>query len=80
MLSFGVVLVIVGVASFLLPMVGMDLVFLDSIDAYQPWLGIIVAAVGLITVLYGGGRRDKAQTQTTVVNEAPPASPPADSD
>ena len=74
MLSLGVILVILGIGSFLLPMVGMDLAFLDSIDAYQPWLGIIVAAVGLITILFGGRRR-KAESQTVIVNDnTPPTS------
>ncbi|HLE59819.1 MAG TPA: hypothetical protein VJA85_09255 [Candidatus Limnocylindria bacterium] len=80
MLSLGVLLVILGVGSFVLPMVGYQFSLMEPIEPYQPWAGVIVAAVGLITVLWAGRRRSQAQTQTTVVNEAPPASPPADSD
>jgi hypothetical protein len=72
MVSFGVLLVVLGIASIVLPAAGVDLAFLDSIDSSQPWLGIIVAALGLITILYGQRRRASVQTQTTVVEDAGP--------
>lgn len=72
MVSFGVLLVVLGIASIVLPAAGVDLAFLDSIDSAQPWLGIIVAAIGLITVLYGQRRRASVQTQTTVVEDNRP--------
>lgn len=72
MLSLGVLLVILGVGSFVLPMVGYQFRLMDPIDPYQPWAGIIVAAVGLITVIFAGRRRAPA---TTVV-EAPRSEPP----
>ena len=53
MLAFGVVLVILGVASFVLPMIGYPV---PGLDPYHPWVGIIVAAVGLITILWGARR------------------------
>jgi hypothetical protein len=34
-------------------------------------LGVIVAAVGLITVLFGQRRMASVQSQTTVVDETP---------
>lgn len=60
MVSLGVLLVIIGVASFVLPMVGVQVNLLNS---YQPWVGIIIAALGLITVLFGARR---VRTSTVV--------------
>lgn len=71
MVSLGVLLVVVGIGSFALPAAGIQSRFLDSLDPAQPWLGIIVAAVGLITVLFGQRRLASVQTQTTVVDETP---------
>ena len=62
MLAFGVVLVILGVASFVLPLIGYPVA---GLDAYQPWIGIIVAALGLITVLWGARR---IRSTSTVVD------------
>lgn len=53
MLAFGVALTILGVASFVLPMLGYPV---PGLEAYQPWVGIVVAALGLITVLWGARR------------------------
>jgi len=61
MLSLGIVLVILGVGSLVLPMLGVALPFLP----YQPGLGIIVAALGLITVLWAARWRTAS---TTVVD------------
>jgi hypothetical protein len=71
MVSLGVLLVVVGIGSFALPAAGIQSRFLDSLDPAQPWLGIIIAAVGLITVLFGQRRLASVQTQTTVVDETP---------
>ncbi|MEK6191464.1 MAG: hypothetical protein AABM41_03955 [Chloroflexota bacterium] len=60
MISLGVLLVILGVGSLVLPSLGLQLRFMDWLDPYQPWAGIIVAAVGLITVLFGAQRRGRA--------------------
>jgi len=60
MISLGVLLVILGVGSLVLPSLGLQLTLMDWLDAYQPWAGIIVAAVGLITVLFGAQRRGRA--------------------
>lgn len=58
MVSLGVLLVIIGVGSFVLPTVG---VAIPALGPYQPWTGIIIAAIGLITVLFGA-RRMRAST------------------
>ena len=69
MVSLGVLLVVVGIGSFALPAAGVHSRILDSLDPAQPWLGIIVAAVGLITILFAQRRSVAVQSQTTVVNE-----------
>jgi len=60
MISLGVFLVILGVGSLVLPSLGFQFRLMDLLDAYQPWAGIIVAAIGLITVLFGAQRRGRA--------------------
>jgi small neutral amino acid transporter SnatA (MarC family) len=73
MIALGVILVIVGVGSLVLPSLGIDVAFLDP---YQPWGGIIVAAIGLITVLFGAQRRGRQAAATaTVTTAGSPAEP-----
>jgi hypothetical protein len=60
MISLGVFLVILGVGSLVLPSLGLQIRLTELVDPYQPWAGIIVAAVGLITVLFGAQRRGRA--------------------
>jgi small neutral amino acid transporter SnatA (MarC family) len=74
--SFGVLLVILGVGSLILPYLNIEIEFLDSV---QPWAGVIVASVGLITVLFGSRRRpaEAAATATATVPPAAPAAPAA---
>jgi predicted lipid-binding transport protein (Tim44 family) len=82
MISLGVLLVILGVGSLVLPSLGLQFTFMDWLDAYQPWAGIIVAAVGLITVLFGAQRRGRAEAPAAVAtaqaSPPPQAAPPAE--
>ena len=81
MISLGVFLVILGVGSLVLPSLGFQFRLMELLDPYQPWAGIIVAAVGLITVLFGAQRRGRAAAPVAAATaqEAPPpqASAPA---
>lgn len=78
MIALGVVLVILGVGSLVLPSLGLDLAFLDTLNTYQPWAGIIVAALGLITVLFGAQRRGRKEVVVETAAAAPAAAvPPA---
>ena len=61
MISFGVLLVILGVGSLVLPYLDLQFTLMDFVDPYQPWAGIIVAALGLITVLFGAQRRGRRE-------------------
>lgn len=75
MISLGVLLVILGVGSLVLPSLGLQLTFMDWLDAYQPWAGLIVAALGLITILFGAQRRGRtaAPVATATAQAAPKA-------
>lgn len=76
MISLGVLLVILGVGSLVLPSLGFQL---EMVDAYQPWAGIIVAAIGLITILFGAQRRGRegaAQAVATTEAAPPPSTAP----
>jgi len=86
MISLGVFLVILGVGSLVLPSLGFQFRLMELLDPYQPWAGIIVAAVGLITVLFGAQRRGRAAAPVAAATAqaAPPpqasatgATPPA---
>jgi hypothetical protein len=74
MISLGVFLVILGVGSLVLPSLGFQFRLMELLDPYQPWAGIIVAAVGLITVLFGAQRRGRAAAPVTAgtAQAAPP--------
>ncbi|HET9498497.1 MAG TPA: hypothetical protein VFP83_09250 [Candidatus Limnocylindria bacterium] len=73
MTSFGVLLVILGVGSLILPYLNIEIEFLDSV---QPWAGVIVASVGLITVLFAS-RRQPAEAAATATAAVPAAAPAA---
>lgn len=87
MISLGVFLVILGVGSLALPSLGFQFRLMELLDPYQPWAGIIVAAVGLITVLFGAQRRGRAAAPVAAATaqaapppqasatDAPPAAP-----
>jgi len=78
MISLGVFLVIIGVGSLVLPSLGLQFTLMDWLDAYQPWAGIIVAAVGLITVLFGAQRRGRAAAPVAAATaQAETSEPPA---
>lgn len=79
MISLGVLLVILGVGSLVLPSLGFQFQLMELVDAYQPWAGIIVAAIGLITILFGAQRRGRegaAQAVATTETAPPPSTPP----
>ena len=88
MISLGVLLVILGVGSLVLPNLGFQFRLMELVDPYQPWAGIIVAALGLITILFGAQRRGRkevvvesaaaapAAAATTAPTEAAPTAPP----
>jgi len=54
MIALDVLLVMIGMGSFVLPMIGYPM---GAFAGYQPSVGIVLAAVGLITVLFGSRPR-----------------------
>ena len=80
MVGFGVLLIILGLGSLVLPMFNFQFRLMEIVDPYQPWAGIIIAAVG--AVLVGAGlQRSRARvtttsTTTTTPAATAPASPP----
>ena len=92
MISLGVLLVILGVGSLVLPYLNLQSALMDFVDPYQPWAGVIVAAIGLITILFAAQRRGAkepvvepaeaapapaATVATTPAQHLAPESPPA---
>lgn len=76
MISFGVLLVILGVGSLVLPSLGFQFQLMELLNAYQPWAGIIVAAIGLITILFGAQRRGReGAAQAVATTETAPSTP-----
>ena len=74
MVGFGVLLVILGIGSLLLPMFDIQFQIMSLLDDYQPVAGIAIAAVGVVLVILGMQRQ-----RTTVVTQEPPPTqePPA---
>lgn len=88
MISLGVLLVILGVGSLVLPYLNLQSALMDFVDPYQPWAGVIVAAIGLITILFAAQRRGRNEVvaepvaaapapAATIASAPPPAPPPA---
>lgn len=72
MASVGVLLIILGLGSLLLPMFDIQFRIMSLLDDYQPIASIVIAAIGVALVLLG---RRRTTTQV-VVNQAPAAAPP----
>jgi hypothetical protein len=76
MLSLGVLLVILGVGSFVLPMIGYQFTLMEPIEPYQPWAGIALAAVGLVVVILAARARRAPATTVAESTSPPPPAPP----
>lgn len=75
MVGFGVLLIILGIGSLLLPMFDIQFQIMSLLDDYQPVAGIAIAAVGAVLVFLGL-QRQRSHT-TVVVQEPPRQEPPA---
>jgi predicted lipid-binding transport protein (Tim44 family) len=71
MISLGVLLVILGVGSLVLPYLDLQFALMDFVDPYQPWAGVIVAAIGLITILFAAQRRGRKEMVVEPAHAAP---------
>jgi hypothetical protein len=60
MLSIGVLLVILGLGSLLLPMFNLQFRLMELVDPYQPYAGIGVAIIGAVLIYFAVQRRRAA--------------------
>jgi len=74
MTGFGVLLIILGLGSLLLPMFNLQFRLMELVDPYQPFAGILVAAIGAVLVYLGLQRTRAAAATTTATAAAAPAS------
>jgi len=72
MVGWGVLLIVLGAGSLLLPMLGYQFSLMELVDDFQPWAGIVVAVIGAALLFMGMTRRQAAAEVTTT-----PASTPA---
>jgi hypothetical protein len=72
MTAIGVLLVILGVGSLILPSFDLQFQLMEFVEPYQPWAGVIVAALGLILVLVAARRRRPVPVEATAAAPAPP--------
>ena len=50
MTGIGVLLIVLGVGSLLLPLFDMQFRLMEFVDPYQPWAGLIVGVIGAVLV------------------------------
>jgi hypothetical protein len=79
MTSIGVLLVILGVGSFVLPAFNLQFRLMEIVDPYQPWAGIIAAALGLVLILVASRRKsgDVKEAEEAAAPAAAAAPPPS---
>lgn len=49
--SFGILFIILGFGSLLLPQFGIQFKVLSWADPYQPWIGIVVGVIGILLLV-----------------------------
>jgi hypothetical protein len=74
MTGFGVLLIILGVGSLLLPMFNLQFTLMEFVDPYQPWAGLVVGVIGAVLVALGLQRSRAAAAPTASAATAPTAS------
>jgi hypothetical protein len=74
MTGFGVLLIVLGVGSLLLPMLNLQFRLMEFVDPYQPWAGILVAVIGAALVAFGLQRSRAAAAPAAGTAAAPTAS------
>jgi hypothetical protein len=70
MLSVGVLLVILGLGSLVLPMFDLQFRLMELVDPYQPFAGIAAAIIGAVLIFVALQRRRAAGPAS-----GPPSSP-----
>jgi hypothetical protein len=62
MVALGGALFVIGIGSFVLPLIGYQFTLVSLFEDYQPWVGIGLAIIGAALAMYGGARRSAART------------------
>ena len=74
MVRIGVLLIVFGVGSLLLPMFDLQFRLMSLLDDYQPVAGIVLAGIGAILVVLGmQGRKAAAPVAVTPATPVPAA-------
>lgn len=60
MIGWGILLIVLGAGSLLLPMFEIQFTLMSLFDDYQPWAGIAVAIIGVALVVYAMNRQQPA--------------------
>jgi hypothetical protein len=58
--SLGVLLIVLGFGSLLLPMVDIQFTLMSFMDDYQPWAGIVAGVIGLGLIGWSMSQRSEA--------------------
>ena len=69
MVGWGILLIVLGAGSLLLPMLGYQFTLMELLDDFQPFAGIALAIVGAALVFMGMNRRSTPEA-------TPAAAPP----
>lgn len=75
MVGWGILLIVLGAGSLLLPQMGYQFTLMELVDDFQPWAGIVVAVIGAVLVFMGIGRRRRPAEVTSTPREEPPGQP-----
>jgi hypothetical protein len=71
MVGFGILLIVLGAGSLLLPQLGYQFTLMELVDDFQPYAGIVVAVIGVGLVLMGMRRREAPSVAGTSAQEPP---------
>jgi len=63
MIGWGILLIVLGAGSLLLPMFSIQFTLMSLLDDYQPWAGVVVAIIGVALVVFAMNRRQPAPPQ-----------------
>lgn len=65
MIGWGILLVVLGAGSLLLPQLGYQFTLMELVDAWQPYAGIAAALIGVVLIVLGMNRRSEDRVEVT---------------
>ena len=65
MANLGVLLVVLGLGSLVLPLFNLQFRLMDIVDPYQPFVGIVVAVIGVVLIYLSMQRRKTVAAPAT---------------